>query len=112
MKHSRSILQPEDDEYAYCFLTYSNVDLERHHIFNGSKRDWSEKNGCWIWLTHQVHMWLHQTGKGRKEMYRLKALAQKQWEAIHVEDYDHHYRNAHEQFIHEVGKDYGRYLLV
>lgn len=110
-QHSKSILQPEPDEYATCYLTGYVTNLERHHIFNGPKRDWSEKNGCWVWLNHDVHMWLHQNRRGRRTMYELKAVAQAEWEKIHAEDFDHlHYKNAHEQFMKEVGKDYGKYL--
>lgn len=108
--HSKSILQPEDDEFAVCFETGRTDHLDRHHIFNGAKKGWSEKNGCWIWLTHDYHMWIHHTGDGRKRMYQLKAITQRKWEELHADDYDHRYENAHDQFMHEVGKDYGRYL--
>lgn len=29
--------------------------LERHHIFGGSNRKWSEKYGLTVWLTHDEH---------------------------------------------------------
>lgn len=109
-KHSRSILQPQDDNEAKCFLTGSWYNLQRHHIFNGPARDWSEKNGCWVWLRADVHDKIHHVGKYRRVMYWLKAVCQQKWEEIHAEDYDHKYDSARDQFIHEVGKNYEQYL--
>ena len=42
-----------EDEPRYCFICGRNGNgdpLERHHIFGGSNRKWSEKYGLVIWL--------------------------------------------------------------
>lgn len=94
-----------------CYLTGLTNNLDKHHIFNGAKRRWADKNGCWVWLDHDIHMWMHQTSAGRMYWYSLKAECQKAWEQLHAEDYDHlRYTSAHDQFIHEVGKSYEQYL--
>ena len=42
----KSILQDE----KRCYLCGGTNGLERHHIFGGSNRKWSERLGLWVWL--------------------------------------------------------------
>lgn len=68
-------------------------DLDKHHIFNGPFRDWSEKNGLWVYLSHKKHMELHQ----QPEMaYELKRIAQYTFEKTH----------SREEFLSVVRKNY------
>lgn len=78
-KHSRSLLCNEE----ICFKTYSTVALDRHHIFGGPMRDKSEKYGLWVYLRHDVHMWLHSTREGQKYSEELKKKAQKEFERMY-----------------------------
>ena len=69
---SKSILQDEKQ----CFISGAVAELDRHHVYAGSRRKDSEKWGCWVWLRHDIHMDLHDRGEGDKE---LQALAEKKW---------------------------------
>ena len=60
---SDSIMQSE----KVCFVTGATVNLDKHHIFHGSRRKAADKWGCWCWLEHSVHMDLHQ-----KDQYMMK----------------------------------------
>ena len=47
----KSILQSE----KVCYLTGSTYNLHRHHIYAGSRRQISEREGFWVWLTGYYH---------------------------------------------------------
>lgn len=47
----KSIMQSDKASY----LSGRTGCLEKHHIFGGSNRKWSEKYGLWVWLTHEEH---------------------------------------------------------
>lgn len=38
-----------------CFFCGTTVGLQRHHIYAGSRRNASEKYGCWVWLCLAHH---------------------------------------------------------
>ena len=82
----KSILQDIDEKK--CFITGSTYNLDKHHVLNGPLRKWAEQQGLWIYLRHDIHMWLHQTGKGKQTMLELKAMAQKKWEEKHANEFD------------------------
>lgn len=42
----KSILQDE----RRCYFCGRVTGLERHHIFAGANRKWSERLGLWVWL--------------------------------------------------------------
>ena len=69
---------------AYCYLTGVEHNLDRHHCLNGALRDWSEKNGLWVYLNHEVHMALHH--KNPKLARGLKMAAQQAYERTHTRD--------------------------
>jgi hypothetical protein len=52
--HKHSLLQGND---KYCWVTGArNVPLEKHHIYFGpAKRKVSDRWGCWVWLTPELH---------------------------------------------------------
>jgi hypothetical protein len=77
-----------------CFVTGAEVDLDKHHIYHGSRRKAADRWGCWVWLNHDVHMDLHQRNTALDE--ELKAACQERFEAL----YDH------EKFMEVFGKSY------
>ena len=87
---SKSILQSEKE----CFITGSRVDLDRHHVFAGSRRKASEKFGCWVWLRHDIHMELHDRNKALDKM--LRRTCQERFEEIY----------SHQEFMEAFGKSY------
>ena len=76
----QSIMQKQER----CYLTDSTTGLDKHHIMNGAYRDKAEKYGLWVWLRHDVHMWLHQTPQGAKYARELKQQAQREFEKTHT----------------------------
>lgn len=92
----KSILQ----KGRYCFLTGNTREqLHKHHIFNGPLRNWSEKNGLWVYLSWTEHDKLHRTNANAK---RLKAIAQYFYEKTH----------SHEEFMSHTHENYSMYLTV
>ncbi len=85
-----SILQTEKE----CYLTGSRINLDKHHVFTGPRRKAADKWGCWVWLNHDVHMYLHQ--KDPELERRLKRECQERFEEI----YDH------DTFMRVFGKSY------
>lgn len=98
MARGKSILQKEKE----CFLTGSNQMLDVHHIFNGALRNFSDEEGLWVYLNHDVHMWLHQTGVGRKKMMELKKIGQQAWEMQNKNKYE----DVHEEWMKKARKNY------
>ena len=88
--YMKSILQTEKE----CFITHCTTGLDKHHIFGGALRNWSEKNGLWVWLRHDIHMSYHQ--KHPEELKRLKRIAQAEYEKTHTR----------EEFMNHVRKNY------
>lgn len=77
----KSILM--DSESHKCFYTKRPTD-EIHHVMNGSAdRIKADEDGLWIYITRSRHDWLHNTPDGKKEMKRLKAMAQSAYEQTH-----------------------------
>lgn len=87
---SDSIMQSE----KVCFVTGATVNLDKHHVFHGSRRKAADKWGCWCWLEHSVHMDLHQRNTALDQA--LKAACQERFEALY----------SHEQFMQVFGKSY------
>ena len=87
---SKSIMQDEKQ----CFITGSQTQLDRHHVYAGARRKASEKYGCWVWLRHDVHMELHDRNKALDKM--LRRSCQERFEEIY----------SHEEFMDVFGKSY------
>ena len=87
---SKSIMQDEKK----CFVTGSESQLDRHHVYAGSRRKASERYGCWVWLRHDIHMELHDRNKVLDKM--LRRTCQEQFEAVY----------SHEKFMEVFGKSY------
>ena len=91
----KSILQSE----KVCYLTGSTYNLHRHHIYAGSRRSISEREGFWVWLTgyyhNQSNAGVH--GKDGHELdWKLKQDCQRKYEETH----------SREEFIRLIGKNY------
>lgn len=85
-----SILQTEKQ----CFITGTVVDLDKHHIYHGSRRKAADKYGCWVWLRHDLHMELHDRNKELDKM--LQRTCQERFEELY----------SHQEFMDIFGKSY------
>lgn len=89
-----SILQ----ERKYCYHG-GNCEggLEKHHIFGGSNRKFSEEDGLWVWLCHKHH---NEPPEGvhfdRYYMSLLHYAGQSAYEETH----------SRKQFVSRYGKNY------
>ena len=90
MKRAESILQNEKE----CFVTGRRDHLDLHHIYAGSRRKASDRYGCWCWLTHDIHMELHDRNKTLDKM--LRVVCQERFEEIY----------SHEEFMAVFQKNY------
>lgn len=72
-------------DHPYCYLSGREDHLDYHHIMNGTKqlKRFSEREGLWVYLNHDVHMALHQTSEGAGWERRLKQEAQIAYEKNH-----------------------------
>lgn len=93
---SKSILQSRC-ETPECYITGSRINLHRHHIYGGSRRQASEKWGCWVYLRADYH---NMSKKGvhfdRRLDLSLKRECQVAFEALY----------GHEKFMRVFGKSY------
>lgn len=87
---AKSIMQTEKE----CYITGSQQWLDKHHVFQGSRRQASEKWGCTVWLRHDIHMELHDSNI---ELDRLiKRECQKKFEE----------KYGHDAFMRVFGRNY------
>ena len=94
-----SIIQ--DGGVKQCYISKkwfgdSGEELEKHHVINGALRDWADDNGLWIWVTPEIHRWLHSTKEGVYMLRLLKINAQYAYERSH----------SHEEWMRNVRKNY------
>lgn len=72
-----SIIQDEKE----CYVTGSQRNLDRHHVYRAARRKLSEKYGLWVWLDHSVHMALHDHRRPYDTLENdLKKVAQQAFE--------------------------------
>lgn len=89
----KSILQNEKK----CFVTGREYGLHKHHIYGGSNRRISEKNGFFIWLIPELHNMSNKGVHYNKDFDReLKELCQKEFEKTHTR----------EEFMSLIGRNY------
>ena len=91
----------QDSEIKRCYITQQwcgddGEPLEKHHIFNASLRDWADREGLWIWVTPQIHRYLHDTKHGVQMLRLLKIIGQLKYEQLH----------SHEEFMDKARKNY------
>jgi len=87
---TKSIMQDE----RRCYITGRTDRLDLHHVFSGPRRKASTKYGCWCWLTHEIHMELHDRNKELDKM--LRRACQEKFEEIY----------SREEFMEVFGKSY------
>lgn len=85
-----------------CYLTHSVINLDRHHIMNGPSRRKAEEDGLWVWLNHDVHMYVHEDARLR---LRLKADGQRAWEK-RLTDAGLSPAGARDAWMHRYHKNY------
>ena len=78
----------------YCYVTGRTDHLDKHHVYGAANRKQSERYGCWVWLTHDVHMAAHQ--RQTEILTQLRQECQEAFEAIH----------GHDKFMQVFGKNY------
>ena len=80
-----------------CYLCGRTTPTEKHHIFGGANRRWSENYGLYVYLCHFCHneppIGVHFNKTVRE---RLQATAQRAFE----DEY------SHEEFIEIFGRNY------
>lgn len=93
--HMISILQGKE---KYCYITGETENLEKHHIYFGSRRKTSDKYGFWVWLTPEMHRGTDGVhGKNGHELdQRLKRICQRRYEENHSRD----------EFMALIGRNY------
>ena len=97
---SKSIIQ--DNELKRCFFSKvtcgkSGEPLDQHHILTGALRDFADQEGLWIWVTRDIHYWLHNTAYGvMVQRSLLKRIAQLKYEETH----------SREEWMRHVHKNY------
>lgn len=88
-----SILQ----ETKECYITGSTTALHKHHIFAGSRRKTSDKNGFWVWLRWDWHNGADYGVHFNKVLdLKLKQECQEEFEKTH----------SREEFMRLIGKNY------
>ena len=78
----------------YCYITGRGDHLDCHHVFTGIRRKQSDEWGCWVWLTHEIHMAAHSTNP--ELLTQLRQECQEKFEDLY----------GHEKFLQIFGKSY------
>lgn len=81
----------------FCFVTCRTDRLDVHHIYPGPNRRASDEHGFWVYLTHDVHMALHDARTPCQGLKReLQELCQAKFEENHTR----------EEFMGIIGRSY------
>ena len=79
------------------YITGARKNLHKHHCFNGSRREESERWGCWVWLHEDMHNMTEQGVHFNPALDKqIKAACQEEFEALY----------GHEVFMAVFGKNY------
>lgn len=92
---AKSILQTKKE----CYITGSTYNLHLHHIYAGSRRKISDREGFVVWLTGHYHNQSNDGvhGKNGHDLdLRLKQDCQRKFEETH----------SREEFMRLIGKSY------
>lgn len=80
----KSILQRNTEE---CFLCHTTRDLHWHHVYEGSRRQASERHGFVVRLCARHHNMSDDSVHGNEELNRkLKRLCQRVYERTHTRE--------------------------
>ena len=89
----KSIMQDE----KVCFICGTPYNLARHHVYEGSRRQISERNGLTVYLCAYHHNMSDDGVHNNSENnLRLKQACQRKYEKLH----------SHEEFMNIIGKNY------
>ena len=66
----------------YCAICRRPA-TDRHHIYEGSRRQASERAGMVVWLCHDHHMAIHHDEAAN---LRMKQAAQREFEKTHTRE--------------------------
>ncbi len=89
----QSIMQAD----KICYLTQRMDNLHQHHIYGGSRRPASDKWGCWVYLTADVHTIGAGSVHNNTELSdQLKQTCQRRFEELY----------GHDKFMQVFGKNY------
>lgn len=91
----KSILQDKKE----CYITGTTHNLHKHHIYAGGRRQISEREGFWVWLTGALHNQSNDGVHGKNGHaldLRLKQDCQRKYEETH----------SREAFLAVIGKSY------
>ncbi len=91
----KSILQKEKQ----CYITGSLYNLHRHHIYAGGRRNISEREGFWVYLTGELH---NQSNDGvhGKNGHELDLMLKRHCQLAYEKEH------SREEFIKLIGKSY------
>ena len=92
---AKSIMQSE----KVCYVTGSTYNLHKHHIYAGGRRQISEREGFWVYLTGSLHNQSNDGVHGKNGHYldmKLKQVCQRKYEETH----------SREDFLRLIGKNY------
>jgi len=93
MRHP-SIIQ---DEVACFFNNENTTHLVIHHCLNGiAYRHKCDEDGLWVWVSPEIHRYMHETAEGRELLMLLKRTAQRAYERTHTR----------KEFMERYGKNY------
>jgi len=93
-----SLLQGEEKR---CYICGSERMLERHHIYGGAYRKWSEAYGCWVYLCKHHHTGDMYGNKDSVHFNGLMSLALKQKCQRAFEE-----NHTRKEFMHIFGRNW------
>lgn len=93
---AKSILQGDE---KCCYITGSTENLHRHHIFAGSRRKISEREGFVVYLAADLHNQSEQGVHG-KNGHDLDLMLKRHCQAKYEETH------AREEFMRLIGRNY------
>ena len=90
----RSIIQKNKE----CFFCGTTQNLQKHHIFGGSRRKFSEADGLYVWLCFRHHCSddRYAVHNNKDMMQKLHEIGQKSYEEDHTR----------QEFMERYGKNY------
>lgn len=93
-----SLLQGDvPEEEGFCYRCRRDGILDFHHILNGTRKEFSEEEGLWVWLCRPCHRWIHDTPQGHVRWDLWKRESQKRFEETH--DREEWMKYAHKNYI-------------
>lgn len=72
---------PDGEEVCAVCGRYMRCDF--HHILNSSRKEFSEREGFWVWLCREDHKKIHETNQGKVRWDRWKRICQEKYELSH-----------------------------